>query len=417
MVVAIHVRPGDRVEVGRARRARSHEDGDQLRRTRRGRRAGGARAARPQVAAGDGAAGDRSRQRRPGALSAGCVSPRCPIRSSRTSRRALMASSAHPTSPEPTPLRPTCAAKRSKPCATKRCTSSRLRRERDASSASSRSSTRRCRRTVGRAARPARRHSPRAVRLRRRRAAADPLAARLRLGRSRPLEQRAPAHVRAPPRAGGAGIGEEFLVLVRAALAHYGIAGLDTATRSSARGAAPARFAAFVRRRHQLALGVIRCVTALAQSGVELAGDAALEDALSRIAGVRGLVPPMPSPTPPSTAPTRSSSGRGSKDSPSARASGSKPGSWRRSSSPRSRRRTCCCTWPTRRAAASIASGAGSATAIRVAARSRWPPVRRLYSPKRRCATFPRCAATVYDRFEFAGRAPACSPPPARPRR
>ena len=92
-------------------------------------------------------------------------------------------------------------------------------------------------------------------------------------------------------RAGGAGIGEEFLVLVRAALAHYGIASLehsDALERAVLRLLASQHSSAV---RHQLAIGVIRCVTALAQAGVELAGDATLEDALSRIAGMRGLVP------------------------------------------------------------------------------------------------------------------------------
>ncbi len=92
-------------------------------------------------------------------------------------------------------------------------------------------------------------------------------------------------------RAGGAGIGEEFLALVRAALAHYGIASLehcDALERAVLRLLASQHSST---ERHQLATRVIRCVTALAKAGVELAGDAGLEDALSRIAGMRGLVP------------------------------------------------------------------------------------------------------------------------------
>jgi len=92
-------------------------------------------------------------------------------------------------------------------------------------------------------------------------------------------------------RASGAGIGEEFLALVRAALAHYGITSLahgDALERAVLRLLASQHSAVV---RHRLAISVIRCVTALAQSGVDLAGDAALEDALSRIAGMRGLVP------------------------------------------------------------------------------------------------------------------------------
>jgi acetyl/propionyl-CoA carboxylase alpha subunit/acetyl-CoA carboxylase carboxyltransferase component len=91
-------------------------------------------------------------------------------------------------------------------------------------------------------------------------------------------------------RAGGAGISDEFLALVRAALAHYGIASLD---HSDALERAVLRLLASQHEagvRHRLAIGVIRCVTALAQSGVELAGDAALERALERIAGMRCLV-------------------------------------------------------------------------------------------------------------------------------
>jgi acetyl/propionyl-CoA carboxylase alpha subunit/acetyl-CoA carboxylase carboxyltransferase component len=92
-------------------------------------------------------------------------------------------------------------------------------------------------------------------------------------------------------RASGAGIEEEFLALVRAALSHYGITSLehgDALERAVLRLLASQHSAAV---RHRLAIGVIRCVTALAQSGVDLSSDATLENALFRIAGMRGLVP------------------------------------------------------------------------------------------------------------------------------
>jgi acetyl-CoA carboxylase carboxyltransferase component len=91
-------------------------------------------------------------------------------------------------------------------------------------------------------------------------------------------------------RAGGAGLHEDFLALVRAALVHYGLQSLehgDALERAVLRLLASQHSAAV---RHRLAIGVIRGVTALAQSGVDLSGDAALEQALSRIAGMRGLV-------------------------------------------------------------------------------------------------------------------------------
>ena len=93
-------------------------------------------------------------------------------------------------------------------------------------------------------------------------------------------------------RAGGAGIGEEFLALVRAALAHYGIASLehsDALERAVLRLLASQHSSSV---RHQLAIGGAPLRDgARAVAASQLAGDATLEDALSRIAGMRGLVP------------------------------------------------------------------------------------------------------------------------------
>src|SRR4030095_16852864 len=91
-------------------------------------------------------------------------------------------------------------------------------------------------------------------------------------------------------RAGGAGVAEEVLVLLRAALAHYGIVSLG-------HGAALER--ALLRlfatqqepeRRGLLVRAVLRCLVGLARAGVPLVGDLALADALGRVAGMRALV-------------------------------------------------------------------------------------------------------------------------------
>ena len=90
-------------------------------------------------------------------------------------------------------------------------------------------------------------------------------------------------------RAGGAGIAEEFLSLVHAALSHYGVDSLedgDALERAvlrllSTQHAAPLR--------GRLVSALLRRVTGLAERGVSLGGDG-LEDALARIAAMRGLV-------------------------------------------------------------------------------------------------------------------------------
>jgi acetyl-CoA carboxylase carboxyltransferase component len=91
-------------------------------------------------------------------------------------------------------------------------------------------------------------------------------------------------------RAGGAGIAEEFLVLVRHALAHYGVLDLapsDPLERALLRLFASQRAPALRRR---LVLGLVRRLTAIARAGRRTADDPALSDALERIAGMRGLV-------------------------------------------------------------------------------------------------------------------------------
>jgi len=91
-------------------------------------------------------------------------------------------------------------------------------------------------------------------------------------------------------RAGGAGISEEFLALVRAALGHYGVSSLDHSDaleRATMRLLATQHTSAM---RQRLALALLRRVTDLAHSPLPLASDRALESALARIAGMRGLV-------------------------------------------------------------------------------------------------------------------------------
>lgn len=92
-------------------------------------------------------------------------------------------------------------------------------------------------------------------------------------------------------RAGGAGIAPAFLDIVRQALSHYGLGSLDHSDELeravlrmlASQGAAELS--------HRLLLGVLRRVTTLAWTGIHLGDDRALQDALVRIAGMRGLVP------------------------------------------------------------------------------------------------------------------------------
>ena len=91
-------------------------------------------------------------------------------------------------------------------------------------------------------------------------------------------------------RAGGSGIVEEFLELVRAALGHYGITSLEP---SDALERAVLRMLAAqlpAELRDRLVLGLLGRVTALARSGVQLRSDAKLAAALRGIAGMRGGV-------------------------------------------------------------------------------------------------------------------------------
>ena len=91
-------------------------------------------------------------------------------------------------------------------------------------------------------------------------------------------------------RAGGAGIGEEFLVLVRAALAHFDVESLE---HSDALERAVLRLLGSQQQaelRDRLALGMLRRVASLARHGVALADDARLAGALDLIAGMRGLL-------------------------------------------------------------------------------------------------------------------------------
>ena len=91
-------------------------------------------------------------------------------------------------------------------------------------------------------------------------------------------------------RAGGAGISEEFLQLVQTALSHYGVTPHDdddALERAVMRLLASQRSSAL---RGRLVLAVLGLVTQLAQTGVQLGNDRELENALNRIAGMRGLV-------------------------------------------------------------------------------------------------------------------------------
>ncbi|MCZ6463589.1 MAG: biotin/lipoyl-binding protein, partial [Proteobacteria bacterium] len=91
--------------------------------------------------------------------------------------------------------------------------------------------------------------------------------------------------------AAGSGIAEEFLDLVGRALSHYGASSLEP---GDALERAVLRLLASQLEpelRSRLVLGVIRRVTALAGRGVDLSADATLAGALRQIAGMRGLVP------------------------------------------------------------------------------------------------------------------------------
>ncbi len=91
-------------------------------------------------------------------------------------------------------------------------------------------------------------------------------------------------------RAAGAGIGEDFLALLRAALGHYGITSLD---HGDALERALLRLFATQNvpdLRRQLVRAALRCLTALARAGAPFAADASLGAALGRIAAMRGLV-------------------------------------------------------------------------------------------------------------------------------
>jgi hypothetical protein len=91
-------------------------------------------------------------------------------------------------------------------------------------------------------------------------------------------------------RAEGAGISEDFLKLVRNALAHYGVDSLSYT--SDLERAVLRMFASQLtpEPRHRLVMGVIHRIGALVKSGVELSSDMELRDALNRIAGMRGLI-------------------------------------------------------------------------------------------------------------------------------
>ena len=89
-------------------------------------------------------------------------------------------------------------------------------------------------------------------------------------------------------RAGGGGVSESFLALLRTALAHYGVTSLvhhDALERAILRLLATQNVPDL---RRQLVRAVLRCLSAIA--GADLAADVALADALRRIAAMRGLV-------------------------------------------------------------------------------------------------------------------------------
>ena len=114
-------------------------------------------------------------------------------------------------------------------------------------------------------------------------------------------------------RAGGAGIAEEFLALLRARARALRHRDLEHRRRARARGAAPARLAARAARcATAWCCAVLARVDALAQAGVDLGDDARSRDGAERIAALRGLVPDALADAA-LEAPTRSSSGRRSR--------------------------------------------------------------------------------------------------------
>ncbi|MBI1813853.1 MAG: ATP-grasp domain-containing protein [Deltaproteobacteria bacterium] len=92
-------------------------------------------------------------------------------------------------------------------------------------------------------------------------------------------------------RASGAGIAEGFLALVEKALRHYGVP--DLAPRASLERAVLRLFASqrAPELRHRLVMGVVQRVVALARAGLYVGDARPLVKALSRIARLRGLVP------------------------------------------------------------------------------------------------------------------------------
>ncbi len=90
-------------------------------------------------------------------------------------------------------------------------------------------------------------------------------------------------------RAGGTGLPEQFLALVRKALSHYG---WNSAEPDAALERAVLRLFASQQSqalRGRLVRALLGRITKLAESGFAFAGDAELENALSRIVGMRGL--------------------------------------------------------------------------------------------------------------------------------
>lgn len=92
-------------------------------------------------------------------------------------------------------------------------------------------------------------------------------------------------------RAEGTGLDEEILSLIRGALQHYGVSNLvygERIERALLRLFASQQNPAL---RYRIVVAVLRRIMSLAVSGVDLSQDRALADALSRIAEMRGLVP------------------------------------------------------------------------------------------------------------------------------
>jgi acetyl/propionyl-CoA carboxylase alpha subunit/acetyl-CoA carboxylase carboxyltransferase component len=90
--------------------------------------------------------------------------------------------------------------------------------------------------------------------------------------------------------AAGAGLDEGFLALVRAALAHYRVASLEPSRRLERAVLRLLASQGEPELRQQLLLAVLNRIAALAERGVHLGDDHQLEDALGRIAGMRGLL-------------------------------------------------------------------------------------------------------------------------------